>query len=251
MNSTPPHTDAYTHLVGQRVTARTISAASITGTLLAPDPCCGRHCIEIGGGVELLLHPDHVASIDVLDQAPRGQGGGHVLADHQAQITDPDWIDAKAVHEAAHAVTAMIMGWNVAEAWVSTDRTSYLGGGVSFTSGGDVQLATVQLLAGPLAHARRIRELDYDHLTQAAVDLLGGQGDRGRVDHWETEGWIIWRAQAQRDAETLLDTPTVWEAITTVATALIDRDRLVDADIRGLIGDPTALTDHQVWHPNA
>lgn len=247
----PPVDATYADMVGSRVIARTTSTVSITGTLRLPESCCGLYPIDLGGGTEVLLHPEQVTRIDKLDQAPRGSNGGHILADHQSQITDDDWVDSKAVHEATHAVIAMIVGLEVKVAWVSTDRTAHVGGGVSFTSGGDVQLSAVHLLAGPLAHARRVAELGYGHLAQAAVDLLGGQGDRGRLADWENQGLIVWRSQAQRDAEILLDTPTVWESISIVAAAMIDRDRLNDSDIRALIGDPRHLTDHQPWHPNA
>lgn len=243
-------TDAYAHLVGRRVTAHTTATASVTGTLMGPDPCCGLHPIEVGGGVEVLLRPAHVADIAEYAPGPTSTDGkGHFLADYQDQITDADWVDARAVHEATHAVVGMIVGMDLEVAWVATDRNAHVGGMVSFAPF-DAQLATVHMLAGPMAHARRVGELGYDHLTQAAVELLGGQGDHGRVAGWEGQGLVVWRSQAQRDATALLDTPTVWEAIHTVATALIERDRLDAADIGALIGDPVDLTSHQVWRPN-
>ena len=95
----------------------------------------------------------------------------------------------------------------------------------------------------------RLAELGYDEMARAAVETIRGQVDLATVYERLREGWVIWWSQAHRDAHTLVEEDAVWEAITTVAQALRHQERLTDATIRDLIGDPAELTGHPVWRP--
>lgn len=192
-------------------------------------------------------HPDHPGTRQIPPRSATGRG--HYLADHQTRISDTDWADSLAVRQAAQAVVGMICDQAVEEVWVSTDRTQVEGGRCLFTGSGEAHLASIPLLAAPLADTRRLAELGYDEMTRAAAETLRGQADLATVYERLREGWVIWWSQAHRDAHILLEERAVWEAITTLSEELRRRGRLTDATIRDLIGDPAELTDHPVWRP--
>lgn len=240
------------HLTGQAVVvALTNGTTTITGTLLAEHGAEGEHIIDIGGGAEIRVHPEQVRSIREPEPTPKAADErSHVLADHQSRVSDAHWAESKAIHEAAHAVIGMMGGMVVEAAWVTADRTEHVGGEVRFDGGGDAQAVAVHLIAGPMAHAKALAELGYDDLTQAGVELLAGQGDHGKIDAHQRDGFVIWRSQAHRDAQALLDSRKVWKAIRVVGRALLGGERLSDAGIRALIGEPRNLTKHRMWVPD-
>jgi hypothetical protein len=249
--STSPDQDPYPYadLVGERVHVAGAGAVTITGTLRPAED--GLHVVDLGA-MDVLMRPAHVERITPPQDAPKDANGDHQLAKFMHRVSDEDWADARAVHEAAHAVIGQVLGIQVERAWVARSRTAYTGGGVEFTVSSDVQLTTVHRVAAPLAHARRIAELGYDHLTQAAVEILCGQGDQRLIRAHQEAGWICWIGQAHRDAERLLDVPAVWEAVLKLGLALQDagEEGLDGGQIDAVIGDAAALTDYRVWTPD-
>lgn len=242
--------DPHAHLVGAHVSVAMTTGPRITGRLLPSaviDTAVVR--VDLGSGGEVMLRPDQVADITAPETAPRAADGvSHQLADHQDAITDDHWADARAVHEAAHAVVGLVAGVDIGAATVATSRTDHLGGHVA-VRGGDAQALGVFWAAGPVAHAHRVKELGYGPLAQAAVDVLAGQGDRDSILDTARRGYIVWESQARRDAEALLSAPAVWETVLRVGAALAEAGRLERTDIDALVGAPGALTDHRIWVP--
>lgn len=238
-----PHTDLH----GKRVLAHlTDGTTTIDGTLQPSEH--GLMRVTLSTGADILLRPDHVRAINPYEEAPRDEGGRHQLAQYQDLITDAHWLNAKAVHEAAHAVTAIAMGITVTGAHVATSRTDPVGGEVNLQDNVDVQALAVFYVAGPLAHGRRIKELGYDGLTQAAVETLAGQGDEKKITDHLHRGYVSWRSQAQRDAEAILGSRRVWKATLDLGEELAARGRMTGEEIAKVVGSKK-LTDHQVWLP--
>lgn len=238
-----PHTD----LRGKRVLAHlTDGTTTVDGTLQPSEH--GLTKITLSSGADILLPPDQIRAINPYEEAPRDEGGRHQLAQYQDLITDEHWLTAKAAHEAAHAVVAMAMGIVVTDAYVATSRTDPLGGEVNLQSNVDVQALAVFYVAGPLAHGRRIKELGYSGLTQAAVETLAGQGDEKKITEHLHRGYVSWRSQAQRDAEAILGSRRVWKAILDLGEELAARGRMTGEEIAKVVGNGK-LADHQVWLP--
>ncbi|MEU0236758.1 hypothetical protein ABZ234_03640 [Nocardiopsis sp. NPDC006198] len=226
------------------MTVTLANGTTITGTL-CPDRTEYVHVIDIGGA-EVMVRPDQATIKEVT--APQANGRRHVFADHQDKITDEDWATTRAVHEAAHAVIGMIVGLTLKEVWVETGRRATVGGEARFEPGVPQALA-VHLMAGPMAQAKAVAERGYDPLVQASVESLAGQGDHATINTRLAEGHVIWLSQAQRDAQALLDSPEVWQAICSASRALANKERLSGADVRALIGEPRDLTCHRAWLP--
>lgn len=238
-----PHTD----LRGKRVlVALTDGTTTVDGTLQPSEH--GLMRVTLSTGADILLRPEQIRKVAPYEEAPRDQTGRHQLAKYQDLITDDHWLNAKAVHEAAHAVVAIAMGIVVTDAHVATSRTDPLGGEVNLQNNVDVQALAVFYVAGPLAHGRRIKELGYDGLTQAAVETLAGQGDEKKITDHLHRGYVSWRSQAQRDAEAILGSRRVWKAILDLGEELAARGRMTGEEIAKVVGSKK-LTDHQVWLP--
>ena len=183
----------------------------------------------------------------------------HVFAHLAAQVTPADWSDATSHAGAAAAVVGEVVGFAVAQVVTEPSLHNRLGHQVTFAGvqphlrgGGldDYQEVSVYLLAQIQAYTRRLAELGYDHLTLAAVDEMIGREDRDRIQRYVSTGWVVWPAQAQRDAEALLADPAVWEAVEKVAAALDLQARVEGEQVRELVGEPGRLTDHRVWTPD-
>lgn len=244
---------AYADLVGESVTIRTTGSVTIDGTLQEPRPDHPDvHVVDVSGVI--LLLPETSTTAITRPEAQQGPGSvdgrHHVLADCQDQVGDTDDRDARAVHEAAHAVVGELVGLRVKEVTLADTRTTSVGGGVAFATAGDVQATAVQLMAGPLAHAKRLADLGYDQLTQAAVEGLCGQEDHRKVFSYLRDGWIVWQGQAWRDAEKLLAAPKVWEAILRVADLLSHQGRLTGWQVQVTLGPHYHLAAPPVWMPD-
>ncbi|MET9713348.1 hypothetical protein [Nocardiopsis alba] len=183
----------------------------------------------------------------------------YLYAHLAAQVTPAHWADATSHAGAAAAVVGELVGFAVAQVVTEPSRRDRLGHQVTFAGvqphlrgGGldDYQEVSVYLLAQIRAYTRRLDELGYDHLTLAAVDEMIGREDRDRIQRYVSTGWVVWRTQAQRDAEALLDDPAVWEVVGRVAEALVFRARVEGEQVREMIGAPDRLTDHRVWTPD-
>ncbi|WP_433701769.1 hypothetical protein [Nocardiopsis sp. CA-288880] len=233
--------------MGQTVTVTLTNRTAIIGTL-RPDRTEHVHVIDIGDGSEVMVRPDQ-ATIEEVAAPQSTSGRRHIFADHQDKVSDTDWATTRAIHEAAHAVIGMIVGLTLKEVWVKTGRHGGVGGEARFDPGPPQALA-VHLTAGPMAQARAVAELGYEPLVQAAVEGLAGQGDRATITTRLAEGHVIWRSQAQRDAQALLDSPEVWGVICSVGRALVGEGRLSGADVRAVIGEPCDLTRHRIWLPS-
>ena len=183
----------------------------------------------------------------------------HVYAHLAAQVAPPDWADATSHAGAAAAVVGELVGFPVAQIVAEPSRRDRLGHQVTFAGvqphlrgGGldDYQEISVYLLAQIQAYTRRLAELGYDRLVLAAVDELIGREDRDRIQRYVSTGWVVWQAQAARDAEALLEAPAVWEVVGRVAEALGSRARVEGEQVREMVGDPDRLTEHRVWTPD-
>lgn len=182
----------------------------------------------------------------------------HVFAHLAAQVTAADWADATSHAGAAAAVVGELAGLSVAQIVAAPSPRDRIGHQVQFAGaqphggGGldDYQSVSVYLLAQIQAHTRRLAALGYSQLVQAAVDELIGREDRDRIQRYVSTGWVVWRAQAQRDAEALLAAPAVWEVVGRVAQALDLQARVEGEQVRELVGEPGRLTDHRVWTPD-
>lgn len=234
-------------LQGERVLVALTDKTTTVDGILQPSER-GFTRVTIHTGADIFLRPDQVQKIAPHEGAPRDKDGNHQLAQYQDLITDEHWLNAKAVHEAAHAVVAMAMGIAVIDAHVTTSRTDALGGAVELHDHNDPQKIAVFYMAGPLAHGRRIKELGYSGLTQAAVETLLGQGDEKKITENLRRGYISWRSQAQRDAETILGYPRVWKAVLRLGEELAARGRMTGEEITKVVG-AKKLTHHQVWTP--
>lgn len=236
------------HLIGRTITATlTGQGTTITGTL-RPDRTAHVHVIDLGDGTEVMVHPDQT-NIEEVTSPPSASGRRHLLADHMDTITDSDWAHSRAIHEAAHAVIGMIASLSLEEVWVGTGQSTRVGGQARFAPGNPQALA-VHLTAGPEAQRRCVAALGYGSLVQAAVEVLAGQGDHATILTRIGEGHVIWPAQANRDAQTLLSTPAVWAAIQEVSDALLKQGSLDGSAVQEMIGDPGGLAEHQIWIPN-
>ncbi|MFE0270443.1 hypothetical protein ACFWZ7_24900 [Nocardiopsis alba] len=246
---TVPPEAHYEHveLIGRDVHLQTIGSVSLTGELRPPRHDC--HVIEIAG-VEILIPVDATRDLSLPNRGPDRVSGqaGHALDDVIDHVEVGHWADANAYSGAAAAVLGTMVGLQVTEVTAAANKTDTIGSKVDFADGScDGQEAAVHLLSQPLAHARRLAELGYGTLTQAAADELIGRQNRATIRQWLTSGWILWIAQAQRDTDALLDEPAVWEAIGRVAERLAAEGRLDGDRVRQLVGDPTTLTTHRVW----
>lgn len=235
------------HLIGRTVTATLPAGTTITG-ILRPPHTTQVHVIDIGGGDQIMLHPEQ-ANLEEVTAPTSTTGRRHILADYQAKVTDTDWATSRAIHEAAHAVVGMAAGLTLETVWVEAGRSGRVGGEARFEPGVPQALA-VHLVAGPAAQAKALAELGYEPLVQAAVEGLAGQGDHATIATRLAEGHVIWKARAERDARALLGTPEVWKAVRLTAEALLERGSLTEAQVRSLIGDPAQLASRPVWIPD-
>ena len=246
MNTPHPFAE---HLGHKRMVATT-GGATLTGTLTpGPDGLLG---VDFGNGTTLYVHPDQVTSVSDEQQGRRREDGSHYLTAGLDVITDQDWFWALCVHEAAHAVIARALAIEVTRAHVVDNRSAYEGGRVA-THGGNAQHLAVYLAAGPIAHARVLREMGYDHpLTSVSAEMLCGQDDHQRIGQLLGEGYVLWRRQADIDAAAMLAQAPVWQAIENVATALADAgpEGLDHLALDAAIGEPPILlSEHRVWTP--
>lgn len=248
-----PH--PFTAHIGRRRVVATTGGATLTGTLTpGPDGAANLLGVDLGNGTTLYVPADQVTGVsDEQDQQDRRRAdGSHRLAAGLDVIEDGDWFRALCLHEAAHAVIARALAIEVTRAHGVDDRTAREGGAVS-THGGNAQHVAVYLAAGPIAHARALREMGYEHpLTGAAAEMLCGQGDHQRIAQLPGEGYVLWRRQADRDAATMLDEAPVWQAVEDVATALAAAgpEGLDRVGIDRAIGHPPILlSEHRVWSP--
>lgn len=253
MNDTDdPIDDPHADLVGSPVTITLSTGSLISGRLMpravVADTALVR--VDLGSGGEIMLHPDQVLTVRARDAAPPAEGGGHRLAQSYDTVSAEHQTDGVAVSGAAQVVVGLALGMDIASSDMTYDRGGRgIGTHVPVDGRSDAQITAVFLLAGPLAHARRIGELGYGPGVQAAADVLGGQDARARITDLLQRGYTVWTSQAYRDAEVLLEEAAVWDAVLRVGAALATVGRLTRGDVDVLVPDPGALTGHRIWTP--
>lgn len=168
-------------------------------------------------------------------------------------LDDDTFHHVKAVGVAATVVIGRLFDLTVTRAWCVRVRFDGKGGSVeTHSSGGTTaQHLAVYHLAANQGFVRALPPNAHP-LAAAAVEEINGQGNLQAALDLFHQGYAVWRRQAEIDAGLLLEEPLLWDKVCDVAAALIDAGALgLDQDqIETLIGDPSQLSDHQIWIPD-
>lgn len=186
--------------------------------------------------------PDHTP-------APRRES---LLAPVLDTLDEDTFHRIKATGIATGVVLARLFGATVRSAYTVRVRYDGLAGRAEVIDHGtNPQHVAVRLLATSQAASRAL-PANAHPLAAAAVEETLGQGNLQVVLDLLSQGYALWRRQAEIDAAVLLKEPLVWITIGEVADALISAGApgLTQEQIESLVGDPSRLTDHQVWIPH-
>lgn len=144
-----------------------------------------------------------------------------------AKLPDDVWWSSGAVHEAAHAVLAWVLGLEVKRLSLSGDRTTLEGGGCWVSGRVDAQHHTLVWLSAGYAQASWLTEHGYTHpeLRRCVLEI-GALGDHRIVDGFGASGFVLDREQAITDAQRVLAEPHTAAALNALAVLLLAEGEL-------------------------
>ncbi|MFG2210443.1 hypothetical protein [Streptomyces sp. NPDC048638] len=144
-----------------------------------------------------------------------------------AKLPDDVWWRSAAVHEAAHAVLAWVLGLEVKRLTLAGDRTALEGGGCWVSGRGDAQHYTLVWLSAGYAQANWLRDHGYPHPELRRCVLENGAlGDHRIVDGYVESGFVLDRTQAITDAQRVLAEPHTAAALNALADLLLNEGQL-------------------------
>ncbi|MEV6581323.1 hypothetical protein AB0M92_24540 [Streptomyces sp. NPDC051582] len=144
-----------------------------------------------------------------------------------AKLPDDIWWRSAATHEAAHALMAWLLGFEVRRLSLARDRSVLEGGGCSVGGRGDAQHYTLVWLSAGHAQARWLTEHGYTHPELRRCVLEHGTlGDHRIVDGYAAAGFVLDREQAITDAQHVLGEPCAAAALSALADLLLAEGEL-------------------------
>jgi len=140
-------------------------------------------------------------------------------------------IEPAAVHEAAHAVVAVLLGMK-ARASLHADQPGCGATDIEVPDGPDgSELLLVALVAGSEGEGRLLHQARQWHVStedaKAMLRIIGGLAAPGAAERL---------SRAKRTAGELVRRPAVWRAIETVAAELARASAVDDATVREAVG---------------
>jgi hypothetical protein len=195
-------------------------------------------------------------------------------------LTDEEHHRALSLHEAAHMVTAIALGFSPVRVWMNLDRTQlHLQGHTDVAGTSSAQYSATWVSAGAVAEERAVRDMGYDERTHpgffANCYTFNAFEDNAMVEdthrRWHGHPQVFdSKERAFADARLLVYDGHLWEAIEALAAELrlnhgpdrgLDAQRVRDvlAPYRvewsvqerglGIWTPPGSLGDSDLWWP--
>ncbi|MFD8544293.1 hypothetical protein [Streptomyces sp. NPDC059649] len=204
-----------------------------------------RHLLtrELADASHIQVHAPYLATRPALLDAPQLTEPAHVWC--MAKLPDDVWWRSAAIHEAAHALIAWVLGLEVKRLSLASDRSMPEGGGCWVDGKGDAQHYTLVWLSAGHAQANWLTAHGFNHpeLRRCVLEH-GASGDQRIVDGYAAAGFVLDRDQAVTDALQVLAESRPSAALDALADVLIIERELDTQRI-----DATVLAQHVVRPP--
>lgn len=189
------------------------------------------------------VHTPYLAARPELLDAPPPTEPAQVWC--TAQLPDDVWWRSAAIHEAAHALIAWLLGLEVKRLSLASDRTLLEGGDCWVDGKGDAQHYTLVWLSAGHAQANWLTAHGYTcpELRRCVLEH-GASGDQQIVDGYAAAGFVLDRGQAVTDALQVLAEPRCSAALHALADVL-----LIERELDTQRIDETVLAQHAVRPP--